>query len=44
MKSEVYIIYDEERGLFKIKKKKKDIDKRIIQVQKACKFSGIKSK
>ena len=44
MKSGVYILYDEERGLFKIGMSEKDIDKRIIQVQKTCKFSGIKSK
>ena len=44
MKSGVYILYDEERGLFKIGMSEKDINKRIIQVQKTCKFSGIKSK
>ena len=43
MKSVVYILYDEERGLFKIGMSEKDIDKRIIQVQKTCKISGIKS-
>lgn len=44
MKSGVYILYDNERGLFKVGMSEKDIDKRIIQVQKTCKFSGVKSK
>lgn len=43
MKSGCYILYDEERNLFKIGCSKL-IEKRIKTVMKTCEFCGVKSK
>ena len=42
LKSGVYILFDEQRELYKIGRSK-DVKKRIKQVQASCNFSGIKS-